>query len=387
MPGRRRLVVVGNPGSRRTALLAEAVARFPGLSMELVAWVDLIAGTADLRRVVRDGDVVRLDSPGKDAAAERALLRAGAREPTPDGAIVSAARIESYAEDRGRIRWPAQWYAGLDGVCRDMAGWLAACEPHRLTVAPTAVRLMFDKQWTNAALSRLGVPVPPALLIRPESYDDLIGRATAAGWPQVFVKLRYGSSGSGAVAIRLGRRGEVVAYTTVEVDGTDRDGRPRLYNTRRIRRLTTAADVAAVVDALAPHFVVAERWLPKAGIDGRAFDLRVLVIDGRARHVVPRLSSSPMTNLHLLNRRGDADRVRRAVGEARWAEAMAICERAVAAFPGTLHAGVDLMFQPGFRRPTVLEVNAFGDLLPGVLHEGMDPYTAELAAVFGRPTA
>jgi hypothetical protein len=51
--------------------------------------------------------------------------------------------------------------------------------------------------------------------------------------------------------------------------------------------------------------------MPKAGIDGRTFDLRVLVIAGRARHAVARLSRGPMTNLHLLNERGDPARVAR----------------------------------------------------------------------------
>ena len=44
--------------------------------------------------------------------------------------------------------------------------------------------------------------------------------------------------------------------------------------------------------------------MPKAGLAGHVFDLRVVVIAGRARHAVVRMSRGPMTNLHLLNRRG-----------------------------------------------------------------------------------
>ena len=383
-----RLVVIGNPGSRRTALLAEAVRRFHGLSMELVPWVDLIAGTADLRRIVKPGDVVRIDSPGKDAAAERALLRAGAIVPTPAvGSFVSVNRIETYVNDKGRIRWPGQWGYGLARTLWSIAQQLEGARSHLRTNDQTAIRRMFHKSDCHAILVEARVPVAPRLPgSGPWTYDNVLNRSFAVGCLQTFVKLLYGSSASGAVAVRFGGD-RLVAYTTVEIDGADRDGHPRLYNTRRIRRLTSASDVAAVMNALAPLGLHVERWLPKAGIDGKAFDLRVVVIDGKACHVVPRLSTSPMTNLHLLNQRGDTARVRAAVGEDGWAEAMSICERAVAAFPGTLYAGVDLMFQPGFTRPTVLEVNAFGDLLPGVLHDGMDTYTAELAATFGRPTS
>jgi hypothetical protein len=36
------------------------------------------------------------------------------------------------------------------------------------------------------------------------------------------------------------------------------------------------------------------------------------------------------------------------------------------------------MFTPKFQRHYVLEVNAFGDLLPDVVHDGEDVYMAEL---------
>jgi hypothetical protein len=52
-------------------------------------------------------------------------------------------------------------------------------------------------------------------------------------------------------------------------------------------------------------------------------------------------------------------------------------------FPGSLHGGVDLAVTSEFRRHVVLEVNAFGDLLPGVLHGGRDTYAAQIAAVTG----
>ena len=64
-----------------------------------------------------------------------------------------------------------------------------------------------------------------------------------------------------------------------------------------------------------------------------------------------------------------------------WEAARRTCEQAAAVFPGSLHVGVDLLVAPGYRRHAVLEGNAFGDLLPGVLSEGMDTYEAEIRAV------
>jgi hypothetical protein len=45
----------------------------------------------------------------------------------------------------------------------------------------------------------------------------------------------------------------------------------------------------------------------------------------------------------------------------------------------SLSAGLDLLLTPGFRRHAVLEINAFGDLLPGIFHDGLDTYGAEVA--------
>jgi len=113
--------------------------------------------------------------------------------------------------------------------------------------------------------------------------------------------------------------------------------------------------------------------------------VRLLVIGGRARHIVVRLSRTPMTNLNLLNDRDNAERVKARCPQQEWDRAIAECELAMQAFPGSLYAGIDLMFSPGFRKHAILEVNAFGDLLPGAQSSGMDTYEAELAAKFGCP--
>jgi hypothetical protein len=88
-----------------------------------------------------------------------------------------------------------------------------------------------------------------------------------------------------------------------------------------------------------------------------------------------------MTNLHLGGRRGDLAAVRAAVGPAAYDEAMRTCARVAQCFPGCLHVGVDLMFSPDWRRHAVAEVNAFGDLLPGLVVDGRDTYAEQVAAM------
>ena len=58
---------------------------------------------------------------------------------------------------------------------------------------------------------------------------------------------------------------------------------------------------------------------------------------------------------------------------------LATCERALATcFPRSLYAGFDVLVEPDFRTVRIIEINAFGDLLPRVLHEGRDTYESEV---------
>ncbi|MFI2710719.1 STM4014 family protein [Micromonospora sp. NPDC018662] len=350
-----RLTVVGNPANRRVALFTRAV-RAAGLpAPDVLPWVDVLTGAA----APSAGTLVRVDSAGEDPLVDR-LLR---RSPT-------AAR-------HGELVGLADAYAGLvAGLARVAAGGA------ELLNRPADVAVLCDKRRCHAVLAAAGVPVPaalppvggPATLPAVGGYAALREAMAAAGWRRVFVKPAHGSSAAGVLALAVGPRG-VQADTTVEPTP---DG---LFNSLRVRRHTDEATIAAIVDRLAPDGLHVERWLPKAGLGDRVVDVRVLVVAGRPTHAVVRAARGPLTNLHLGNARGDLAELRAAAGPAAWSAAMETCERVAACFAGSLHVGVDLMFLAGWRRHAVAEVNAFGDLLPGVLADGRDSYAEQVHAL------
>jgi hypothetical protein len=102
-----------------------------------------------------------------------------------------------------------------------------------------------------------------------------------------------------------------------------------------------------------------------AQIDGQNFDVRVVVLHGRPAFTVFRLSPQPMTNLHLGGRRGDPASCRAAVPTRAWLDALDHCAEAARLYPCAA-VGVDLLFERGYLRHYVLEVNAFGDFFPGL---------------------
>lgn len=354
-----RLAVVGNPDNRRVRLFAQAAVGAGFAAPRIVPWLDVLrGGGADFA----PGEVVRLDSPGEHPEVDR-LLR-GTDDPT-------------------RVEGGARWYAGFTAAVRTLRGGVRLDDPDELAV-------LFDKRRCHEVLERAGVPVPQsptgggavaAVAVAVRGWAHLRELMREHGMPRVFVKPAHGSSASGVVALETAGGGRLRATTSVESVGG------RLFNSLRVRRIGAEAEVAALVDALAPDGLHVERWLPKASVDGRVVDLRVLVVAGRATHAVVRGSRWPMTNLHLGGVRGDLAAVRAAAGPAGWGAALRVCEQAAACFPGTLAVGVDLLPAPGWRDFAVAEVNAFGDLLPRLagLPEGpaagLDTYQAQLAAL------
>ncbi|MEU9450875.1 STM4014 family protein [Streptomyces sp. NPDC048277] len=356
-----RFAVVGNPENRRVTLFADAVraAGLPG--PRVVAWRDVLRdGGAGFGA----GEIVRIDSPGENTEVDR-LLR-GAGEPT-------------------RVTGSARWYAGLVAALGTLRGGLRLDDPDDLAV-------LFDKRRCHAVLDAAGIPVPASPTSGPgaapvRGWDDVRALMREHRMPRLFVKPAHGSSASGVLAVESAGGGRIRATTSVEraADGT-------LHNSLKVRRYDREPEIAAIVDTLAPDGLHLERWLPKAAQQGRAADLRVVVVGGRATHAVVRTSRSPLTNLHLGGRRGDLDAARQAVeaAGARWSDVLGVCERAAACFPRTLCVGVDLLPAVGWRRAAVGEVNAFGDLLPrltglpGSGAEGLDTYAAQVRAALRR---
>ncbi|RKE21122.1 STM4014 family protein [Streptomyces sp. TLI_171] len=351
-----QLVVLGCPGHRRVTLFA-AAARAAGRPEPVVLpWSAVLSGRYELP----PGAVVRIDSPGEDPEADR-LLR---------GPVLG----EGYAPTR--VEGGPAWYAGVLAALRG----LAARPGVRLLGDPEEIAVMFDKRRTHAALAAAGVPVPPALPGGlPSSFEELRERLAAARLRRVFLKPVHGSSASGVVALEFGPRGQVQATTSVELTPEG------LHNSLTVRRYRGVPEVAELVDRLAPEGLHVEQWVPKSGQGGHSADLRVLVVGGRATHVVVRTSRHPMTNLHLGGARGELAVARAAAGSA-WPELPAVAEAAARCFPRSPMVGVDLLPVSHWRRALVGEVNAFGDLLPNLPGladgptPGLDTYAAQLAS-------
>lgn len=378
-----QFILIAPPESNRVTLFQQALARLQLPPARVISYLDLLAERITLPQIMHANSLLRLESPGKDFAHEQALLELGAHiDDAENCARISADEVRQLSFEKGRILWPRQWYLGFRAALKLIEGQLLDGDDEAVMNTPRNIAVMFDKPRSHELLRAHHIRVPRSLG-RVRSFDELRERMKQTNCRRVFVKLAHGSSASGVIAYQTNGR-QHQATTTVEM--VRHNGALRLYNSRRLRTYRDHHEIAALIDELCRHHVQVEQWLPKAGLDGKTFDLRVVVIDRKACHVVARLSRSPITNLHLLNERCEVAAIQQRMGDAAWQAAMETCERAARLFPFNLYAGIDLLITADFKQHAVVEVNAFGDLLPGVLWQGMDTYTAEIKAMLAQRT-
>ena len=369
-----KFVIVGSAEDKRIELFQAALARIGLPAATLVTYLDLIAGRATLQDQLAAGDVLRIESPGKSAETNRLLLQLGQPFVELQFAKVNPSTLPT---EKGRIDSTRQWYLGLCAALDQIDAQRAVSPTHRIMTGTGAIRTMFDKRATHAVLHAAGVPVPPALP-PVQTYDELREAMKIGRMARVFIKPAHGSSASGAIAYETsGSRQQ--ATTTVE-----RGPNGNLFNTRCIRVIRDHAEIIDLINVVCRQRVHVERWLPKGSLQGQRFDVRVVVIGGQAQHSIVRLSRTPFTNLHLLNDRAPIDTLIDQIGADAWVRAAAICERADACFPNAFYSGVDLLFSADLRRQYVLELNAFGDLLPTVCVNGVDTYEMEIRTFLNR---
>lgn len=369
--------IIGDPGLNRVQYFA-AAARAAGATVDIVSYREVGEGTGWRERLA--GRRIRLESPGRDLATERALLERGAGLVEPSFSRISSEEIDELQRDRGRVFATRQWYLGYTTVLREIAS--AAVEGGASFLnSPEEAGVMFDKRACHTRLAAAHVPVPVALAL-PESFDHIAELMTRAGLARVFLKTSHGSGANGVLALE--RRGDVFQGTTA-LELQESTGQARVYATKRLQCYRGPAHLRRLVDALCRERLQIEAWVPKAGLAGRTFDCRVVVIGGQACHLALRLAPGPVTNLHLQGAiKGREELLQARAGNEAVALVRRTAEQAAACFPRSLCVGVDVALTPSFRQARVLEVNAFGDLLEGVEWRGADTYTWAVRAASGR---
>jgi len=356
------LILLATAGSKRVRLMQAARAQLRLPPAQVLEWRDWLAQPARLEAALRQPAILKIEPPGDDPAAQLLLLQAGCR---------LLERPSVAAPAHGELLAMDAWFAGFNAAMQALETQLADLPQTRVVNAPAEISLMTDKLACQRHLAAHGVAIP-GLLGPVHGYEHLQSLLHAHQLDRVYLKPRYGSSASGVVAYRRNKAGRQQATTSANLSRAD--GQTRLFNVKRMARYESEHDIAALVDALAAQQLYGEAWLNKPRCGDSHYDLRVVTLAGKPAHRVARIGKQMMTNLHLDNRRGDASGLLNTADLAALEDTAA---QAARAFPASHVTGYDLVVRHGQAR--VLEANAFGDLLPGLLWQGIDTYTAQLA--------
>lgn len=365
------LVVIGNPECRRVTLWKAAAARL-GWKLVATTYTDFLEGRFS---PIPRGSVVRFETPSGDWDTFKRLLRLGQEPALREGyPALDGRSIDRLEYERGWLIRPRQAHLGYQRLLRMLELHLRSSGASFMHTADE-IAVCFDKPLCQERLEQSDVPIPRRLGA-PSSYDEL--RPAIQDHGRVMVKLAHGSGAAGCVAIHAAG-GRMRGLTTVAQKHCFLDGW-RMYVSKQPIPLDGETAVAALIDRLCVEHVQVEEWLPKAHWQGRNIDLRIVVIGGTARHAVARSSNSVFTNLTLGGRHDDLPAIVQRMGPEAWQRVRDTCESAAAAFPQSFTLGIDVLVRSDWQRHSVLEVNAFGDLLVGELDRGEDTYTATLNA-------
>ena len=316
---------------------------------------------------------MRFESPDEDPAAFRALYDAGRDIAEEHGYPVLTSACLSEACGGSAIGSPAQLAFGLEALLLQAAA-LAKERGAFLSADPAEIALCYDKHDCNSHLMNHGIAVPRALT-PPARLDDLLDEICATAGRRAFLKINHGAGAAGTIALALGPSGRLAAYTALIRD------RGALHATKRVRRISDRAEIRDLVEALIPLGLHAERWVPKAGVDGKSVDLRLVATRSGAPFPVLRMSDTPMTNLHLDAVRAPAARLFDRMPPAAVEAIFATAANVMRLFPGTAMLGLDIAVHTDLTRHSVLEANAFGDHVRNVTIDGETPQDRQIREI------
>lgn len=372
----RQAVLLGSPGTKRTIYL-EKGAEAEGISFRLLDWKEFPFRSADSPASPLRKDLVLKNDFRDDTALADPFWNETARENV-------FLKIDPPL-------WESCCLDELNILVRDYEKklqWLAELGKKRQITflnKPEDILALLDKRACKRRLAEAGIPVTEELdgigrAVFPvaETLDsvgqavlpvaetlDGVGRADLLLDSmerrrifQVFIKPVCGSGAAGAAAFRWQpRSGRMILYTCA----MENPETGRLVNTKRLRRFTDRKQVLSMIGRLLELGCIVERWYAKAEHNGFSYDLRAVVQDGRMDFILARLSSGPITNLHLNNHplKGNDLGLPCHVME----DVEQLCIRAAGCYPELRSVGIDVLLEKGSLRPRIIELNGQGDLI------------------------
>ncbi len=366
----KKIIIIGNPENRRVKLFQKALFQ-KGYSSAQVLSYESYLQKKDLSNILTKNSIIRIESPGENFQVTKKIIKLGAKTAGEQ----NQKKIKALTEDYGKIQYPKYWFLGYQKLLKKIKLEINQFKKNYPNAEisfmndPQEIITMFDKKACHDLCKNSEIQVPKSLK-KVESYLEFKEAIYQKKMKRVFIKLNTSSSASGIVAYETNGKQEQIK-TTIEV--IKRGKNIFYYNSLKVRKYTDPKLIENLLNWLINEEVHIEQWIPKYKIEDQVLDVRVMVINKKVMQKVVRLSKKPFTNLHLNNKRG----LQSLLSQKIWQKIKNCAEKTMKLFPHSLYAGLDILIARN-EKIYLLEVNAFGDLLPGILYNGMSTYEAEI---------
>ncbi len=366
-----RFGIICNPSNRRFDFFKQAVIS-QGFSPPLcISYWDILQKKVDLAQAFNAIDVLKIESSGEDFAVRKELLALAA---THGSNFISSQSSKQLSFDKGIIRHGRQEHVGFQMLLQKIQKATEAFPNLQIMNAVEDILLMLDKTRFHKKMLLQNIAVIPAIY-NITSFEELIQQMKLQNWTRVFLKPNHGSSASGVIAFR--KNGPKMMATT-SIEYTQTKGTIKLYNSLKIHKYQNPKQIEKIVNIIAQNGIIVEKWISKSTLKSSIYDFRVVTTNQNPKHIIARQSHSPLTNLHLGNRRGNLELIKNEIENTSWHNLEELAKQTARAMPQTLYAGLDILISKETQEPYLIESNAFGDLLPNLLADGLDTYETQI---------
>ncbi len=369
-----RIVYLGATSGQRTDAFQAALKSLKLPEAHVISYYDFNQNPKVLEGLLTPKSWLKFDSPEGDKRALMTLACIGESYAEDNHyPVLSQEKLAYQLDHEGYLGNPAQFYFGLKSIWQDICQ-KASFAGTKLSANAEDMALAFDKSDCNHYLKKATLPVAARLNSDHIScFDDLISLLKSQKTYRVFIKMRYGSSAAGMIALALHSNGQMLAYTTALLDDKN-----DIRITLKIQKLKQLAKIKQLINKLIPYGLHIEKWLPKSTMHGHICDFRVITVNKEPTFQTMRMSKHTMTNLHLGGQRMQPDQFLPHIPEQLWADALETCRKVANLFPSSHILGIDLALLSHWRKHAIIEVNAFGDHIHDCTHQGYTPQQWQL---------
>jgi len=303
---------------------------------------------------------------------EKKLLKLALLDRSEAYGEIGLKAIERLDLNKGELRYPTQYFIGYKKLLESIRTIKASCKAKAWLTCPEEIAEIFDKAALYRKYDQLKIPQPETRtkVERFEEVYDFVRSHQSSG---VYLKHRFGSTGSGMLCLRL-VQDKLYCWSTF---AANRGKWTHLLNPAISRNV---ADIKKLSDYVIGEGAILQAAIKKAQIGGVPFDCRFIVINNKVPFVVVRKNRSPFTNLNLGGQRDTMKALQSVIPCWLIQEAIECCIE-IARYHKQFMIGVDIIFDRRKENFYVLESNAFGGFFPNLSRCGRSVLKWELDAI------